>query len=67
MLNDHRSDSFNIKIVVVWFKKLAPVIQKVDNVIYWINVYKFILILNFYSVDGTIGSPNMYPLGRIRW
>ena len=36
---------------------LAPVVQKVDNAIHWINLY---------PVDNTIGFPNTYPL-HIRW
>ena len=33
---------------------LAPVVQKVDSAIRWINLY---------SVDSAIGFPNTYPLG----
>ena len=32
---------------------LAPVVQKVDTAIHWINLY---------PVDSTIGFPNTYPL-----
>ena len=35
-------------------KKLAPVVQKVDNAIQWINLY---------PVDNAIGFPNTYPVG----
>ena len=35
---------------------LAPVVQKVDNAIHWINVY---------PVNSTIGFPNIYPLGPV--
>ena len=33
--------------------QLAPVLQKVDNTVHWINLY---------PVDNTIGFPNTYPL-----
>ena len=33
----------------------APVVQKVDSAIHWINLY---------SVDNAIGFPNTYPLDR---
>ena len=33
----------------------APVVQKVDSAIRWINLY---------SVDNAIGFPNTYPLDR---
>ena len=37
---------------------LAPVVQKEDNTIHWINLY---------LVDNAIGSPNTYPLnGKIQ-
>ena len=35
-------------------KKQAPVVQKVDNAIQWIN---------HYPVDDAIGFPNTYPVG----
>ena len=35
-------------------KKQAPVVQKVDNAIQWIN---------HYPVDNAIGFPNTYPVG----
>ena len=35
------------------FNKLAPVIQKVDNAIHWINRY---------PVENAVGFPNTYPL-----
>ena len=35
-------------------KKRAPVVQKVDNAIQWIN---------HYPVDNAIGFPNTYPVG----
>jgi len=33
--------------------QLAPVVQKVDNAIHWINLY---------PLNGAIGFPNTYPL-----
>ena len=38
------------------FTTLAPVVQKVDNAIHWINLY---------PVDSTIGFPNIYPLDPV--
>ena len=43
-------DNINIQ-----YKRLAPVVQKVDSAIRWINLY---------SVDNAIGFPNTYPLDR---
>ena len=37
------------------FSDLAPVVQKVDNTIRWINLY---------PVDSAIGFPKTYPLDR---
>ena len=34
-------------------RTLAPVVQKVDNAIRWINLY---------PLDSVIGFPNIYPL-----
>ena len=35
-------------------KKQAPVVQKVDNAIHWIN---------YYPADNAIGFPNTYTVG----
>ena len=36
-----------------YFGHLAPVVQKVDKAIHWINLY---------PLDSAIGFPNTYPL-----